>query len=266
MAGRRLANEFRDIPDVSSVELVTGKDIKNVYTIFYAQHKNFFRNNPRGFGLWLWKPFIVLQKLLDLPKNDLLLYLDAGCQTNFQNRASIERWYDYLDITRKEDSLFMKLRHGQFGIEDLSEFAWSKAKLIKKFNLDYENLESPQVQAGILFLKNTDSIRDLISEWLELCIENNYSLLDSTTEKEHERFIAHRFDQSIFSLLVKQQHRFTIPDETSFDNLLNIPNYPILALRNRTGANILRNNYIDRLIVRLSEAEQTYTNSKSLRF
>ena len=35
-------------------------------------------NTERGFGLWTWKPMIILHELKKLKANEVLFYIDAG--------------------------------------------------------------------------------------------------------------------------------------------------------------------------------------------
>ena len=45
---------------------------------------SFFKDNPkitsykRGFGLWLWKPYLILKAMDNLNDGDILFYVDSG--------------------------------------------------------------------------------------------------------------------------------------------------------------------------------------------
>ena len=41
----------------------------------------------RGYGYWLWKPKIILQKLMQIKEGDILLFLDAGCHLNIYGKS-----------------------------------------------------------------------------------------------------------------------------------------------------------------------------------
>ena len=49
----------------------------------------------KGAGYWIWKPFIIYNKLLELNDNDFLIYLDAGCKINLNGR---NRYIKYLKM------------------------------------------------------------------------------------------------------------------------------------------------------------------------
>ena len=44
---------------------------------FFAKYRD-FAPNQRGYGFWLWKPYLINNKLQDLSNNDVLCYVDSG--------------------------------------------------------------------------------------------------------------------------------------------------------------------------------------------
>ena len=44
---------------------------------FFAKYRD-FAPNQRGYGFWLWKPFIIFETLKKLNDGDICLYCDAG--------------------------------------------------------------------------------------------------------------------------------------------------------------------------------------------
>ena len=44
--------------------------------------ESFVKEYVRGYGLWIWKPFIVKKVFEVFPDCELILYLDAGCELN----------------------------------------------------------------------------------------------------------------------------------------------------------------------------------------
>ena len=59
---------------------ITHRDLKYLKDtgFFYNYDKEIFKE--QGFGYWIWKPYIVYEKLKELNKNDILIYMDAGCE------------------------------------------------------------------------------------------------------------------------------------------------------------------------------------------
>jgi len=43
-------------------------------------NKELWYNSERGAGWWIWKPYIIYEKLKSMRDNDILVYFDAGCE------------------------------------------------------------------------------------------------------------------------------------------------------------------------------------------
>lgn len=242
-AGKRILKEALRSGYFSSVKIENMKSIKEENFNFWVEHKDFLTSSKKsvGFGNYLWKPFIVNKHLNSIPEGDALLYLDAGCHLNFKTQASISRFDEYIEIVDGQDSLATQLQNGTFGIDDLRERTWTSPSLAQELDVSEKNLDSNQIQAGILFLKNVELNRYLAAEWLKYSTLDRYRYLETEIWIDEEgKTCTSRFDQSIFSCLAKKYEITLIPDETYF-----YPNwfdsgsdYPIWAMRRRNGVNV----------------------------
>ena len=189
---------------------------------FWLKHSNFILNNPKGYGYWLWKPYIIMKTLEKMNDDDILLYCDAGCELNIKNLNNFN-----LLLNRTNNKLII----GTSAISN--DIRYTKMDINKYLNLlDYDILNINHMQATTLMIKKCDIIVSLINEWYNIC-SNNYNLIDDSPsiEKNYDNFHENRHDQSIFNILIKKY------------NLLNydmeIDNSPILTCRNRSGISIL---------------------------
>ena len=63
--------------------LSVGKfDTATIYTMndlddHFKEKNQYILNNKRGSGYWLWKPYIIFKKLLEIDENDILCYNDS---------------------------------------------------------------------------------------------------------------------------------------------------------------------------------------------
>lgn len=214
------------------------KKLKRKFPEFWAEHGQFISENRRGFGYWIWKPFLILQCLESLDDGAGLLYLDAGCHLNTRGFA-LKRLRQYMEMAWEQGILVTQLYDGEFGFESLSERAWTKKQLLDEFDLNEEQIETGQFQSGIIFIRNNAGNRRLIESWLELAKADNYRLLTGANlqEENYPEFVEHRFDQSILSALLKSAGINGIRDETYWpESWLNEgKNFPIWAIRNTTG-------------------------------
>jgi hypothetical protein len=96
-------------------------------------------------------------------------------------------------------------------------------------------MNSGQLVGGIFVLRKCQNTNNLINEYYDLC--QNYNLIDDSKSKlpNDPTFIAHRHDQSVFSILRKKRGTILIPDETWYENFMSIEaqSKPILATRIR---------------------------------
>lgn len=167
-------------------------------------HKDIF-NIKRGYGLWLWKPYIIYKTLTEVCKDgDFLFYGDGG-SFFFRNIKYIENSMGTDKIWVSHNSLV----EWQFTKKDVFD-------LMNCHGTNYEN--TAQAQGGFMYLIKSDDTLKFVKDWLNLC--ENMLLLhpDNLYSKEQNvpGFISHREDQSILSLLCKKNHIKLHQDPTQF--------------------------------------------------
>ena len=186
---------------------------------FWKQHSTFIENNKRGYGYWLWKPYIIKKTMESMNDGDCLLYLDCGCEIDISKKNAIN---DSLQIA-KNNYILCTSTH--------CDKAWTKMDLVVKLGMLNEiELNSPQIQSGALLFLVCDKTRNIVNEWYELGCD--YHNIDDTpsSEKNFDCFCDHRHDQSIISLLAKKNKLYNT--EYSLHSCINYS-------RNRTGNTIL---------------------------
>lgn len=219
----RLVNQSKAFP-FDKVIAYTDLDLKKSFPEFWEQHKDFILNNRRGFGYWIWKPFIILDTIKQMRSDDILVYLDCGCELNDKG---LSRFNDYIELVKTNNRML-------FHLEDKHlEWRWNKMDLVDHLGLKDKNVMlQPQAESGMQFYKCCDENIKLLEEYYKICC--NYNLIDDTPSKlvNHPYFIEHRHDQSVLSLLFKKYGYFTLFDETWPDTMKEEKStYPIWALR-----------------------------------
>jgi hypothetical protein len=149
----------------------------------------------RGFGYWLWKPYIIIEELKKLQPDEILLYLDSGDKPE-------KLLFDIINNHMlQNDNLFVNrgYKNGD----------WTKKDCFTLMNCDDEKYyNSVQLEAGIICLKNTDSNMDLLDDWFFYC-KNEQILTDSPNkfnEKNLDGFMDHRHDQSVLTNVVLKRN------------------------------------------------------------
>jgi len=221
-AVKRICNEALQFNIFDSIIGLTDLHLKN-HANFYTRHKQFMETNPRGYGYWIWKPYIVQQQLASMNENDILVYADAGCVMNING---VRRMHEYFEMVNNSEYgiLSFQLEH--------SEKTWSKMDLIEYLGV-HEHSNTNQCISGVFIIRKCKHTTDLVNKWYETCC--NYDLISDTpsVSKNDDSFIEHRHDQSVLSLLLKKHGSIIIDDETYFVNWNDGIDSPILAMRMR---------------------------------
>ena len=210
------------------------------------QIESFFKKGQkRLFGYACWKPEIILSYLNEIPENSILQYSDIGCFFNFKG---IKRLNDYIKITEENNILVFKYSEPNFNLKEnikfqvYYEFQYTKADAWKYLNIDSNSniLKTEQIWSGTMFFKNNSYVKKILNEWIDVCKINNLIDDNNSNEKNHENFIEHRHDQSIFSLICKKENVYCLSasecEWAEFENKrvwFHLDNYPILAKRDK---------------------------------
>jgi hypothetical protein len=117
-----------------------------------------------------------------MPENHILIYSDAGVE--FINNVSHI-------IDRMDEDIFF------FG-NNYNHIDWCKGDVLNTFKV-FE--DKKQVQASVIFFRNTQKVRDFVKEWLLYCqmpyfIDDSPSLFPNVST-----FQEHRHDQAILTCL-----------------------------------------------------------------
>ena len=190
----RLLAQAREFDCIAEVAVLTELDLD---AQFVQRFRAVLRKRVRGFGFYSWKPQVIQQSLRALPDGSLLVYVDGGSHLN---SAGEGRFKDYLQKCHSSETGILAFQ------THWTERNWTKGDLLDHFAVRDNPLvtETGQVQAGLLFLRNTAETRAFVDSWAKV-FWDNFSLADDTPSRSPnlEGFIEHRHDQSIFSLLAK---------------------------------------------------------------
>ena len=166
----------------------------NIEKDYYIKHKEIL-NTKRGNGLWLWKPYFIDKVLNECNDGDIVFYADSG--SFFVNRIN-----KLISSMRKDEKIW---------VSDcpLLESCFTKPVCFEKMKCNKSEIKnSNQIQGTFILLICCDESRKFVKEWLHFC--EDYELLSpegslSLDEERGVRFVVHREDQSILSLLCKKK-------------------------------------------------------------
>jgi hypothetical protein len=222
---KRIEKEAKESNFFDEIVIYTEKDIPG----FLNYHKYFIENNPKGYGNWIWKPYVTFKLLNKIEEGDILVYLDSGCTINKNGK---DRFDEYINLCINSE-----FKNVSFQYTKYMENQYTKKEVLNYFDLHKEHQNSGQLIGGIFVLQKCKFIQEMVKECLYSC--SKYNLIDNRIKNENERFVAHRNDQSIFSCIRKNNGTVSIKNECDLDGsgiekyLNKYDKYPFWATRLR---------------------------------
>ena len=220
-AGIRLANQVKELKLFDEIIVYTGDSLKTELE-FWNKHSKFITNNKKGYGYWLWKPYIINKTIKNMEDGDILMYLDCGTEIEIEEKD----WLKYCIEKVKTDKIIGTTAY------PCLEKGWNKMDLIVKLNMnDDKYLNTVQRQGGANIYLVCDDTRHLINEWYSIACD--YKNIDDSPSviPNLSSFSEHRHDQAIFSLLTK---KYDIYSDVNLDDKC------IKIYRNKNGISMLQ--------------------------
>lgn len=193
--------------------------------IFWNKHSKFINENRRGYGYYIWKPYIIMKTMQSLQDGDILLYLDSCCELHSSDKNYT--FDTYFKQVMKDKFIGSKAAKGRM------EKMYNKMDLINYLGLTNNScLENDQNQAGTNMFLVCSETRNLVNDWYNIACD--YHMIDDSASilPNSKEFIEHRHDQSIFSLLT---YKYNIKSDLSLHNCSNV-----YIVRNRTGKSLYK--------------------------
>jgi len=152
---------------------------------------NHILNDPKGAGLWLWKPYIINKALGNINDEDFLIYSDAASYYI----DKIQYLVDALVLSR-QDIMTFEL--------PLISRQWTKHETFVQMRCDKKGYEDEnQILASFILIKKCSFSVRFIEEYLDNCcdiVSISPNLFNKNISNPID-FISHREDQSILSIL-----------------------------------------------------------------
>ncbi|MDD9807022.1 MAG: hypothetical protein OXU34_01930 [Gammaproteobacteria bacterium] len=197
-AVRRVCREARAFGLFDGITGHTDESLRRDFPDFWKEHGAFIKaNKRRGYGCWLWKPFLILRHLQTMREGDILLYADAGCELNPHGR---QRLAEYLEMCTEHSVV-------TFHVAAQSEYPvkhWTKMDTILRLDPELQMMERAQHEGSVILLKKTEATINMAREWFAVCTGDNYRYLDDSESvtPNDGNFREHRHDQAILTLLL----------------------------------------------------------------
>lgn len=178
----------------------------------FAEKNKDILSARKGNGYYLWKPYFLNKAYKELKDGDYLIYTDAG--SIYVNKIQY-----LIDCMEKEEL-------------DIMVFSLEQEMLEKKYTkrdafliMDCDNTDftdTPQTIGGYVVLKKSYFVENFLAE--DLTYAQDYRMIteaENTLGKpNYDGFVAHRHDQSVWSLMSKKYKlkRFRDPSQFGLKN------------------------------------------------
>jgi hypothetical protein len=216
---RRIEKEARESKYFDTVTIYTQDNVPRI-----GEFREFIAKNRRGYGYWIWKPLVILDRMAHAAPDDIIVYADAGCST-CTNDTARKSWAEWLSLVETHPT-----HRISFEQEHMEE-TWTKMDLAARLGCadDPAIMKTGQRLGGLQMMRNTSENQALVQEWLStMSCENGKYITDApSTVKNASSFREHRHDQSVISLLMKLRGSAVTPAPW------RDPIHPILCLRKR---------------------------------
>ena len=209
-SAKRLLCQANDSKFYDKINIITSDKIDNILKSKIKILRS--EGRGRGFGYWIWKPYL-LKKIFDkINYGDIVNYVDIGCHIIKKNSVKFSQYLDFIEQDENWILPFQYHSNLDHNVENISfpnrdERKYTKGDLLEYFNF-YNNTkitDSPQFWAGCFFIKKTNLSIKFLDEWLSI-FDKNFQLIDDTPsiKKNLTGFQENRHDQSVYSLLCKK--------------------------------------------------------------
>lgn len=202
----RLASQAGECSIFDDIRIMTEESLDEA---FREEWKSLLRRGVRGYGYYVWKPYVIWKVLDSLPEGSTLFYCDAGSHINPKMKKKFEYYYQELS----KDKLGIKA----FPVSLIcyaSEKFWTKGDVFDYFDCrdNPKVTDSEQLESGHVFFRKSDAVLQFVKEWYGV-YKSDFSCVDDSISRNQNfnGFKENRHDQSIFSTLYKLKGGSPLP-------------------------------------------------------
>jgi hypothetical protein len=168
------------------------------HTKFYTAHRDIL-DAPRGAGYWLWKPYLILEKLTAVADGDFVIYWDCGRWSGYRFLRAVDPLLEWADTLGDGAMPGVSVPH--YGLNA----KWTKRDCFIYMDCDSERFwQHPQIQGTYSVWKKTRATTHFVATWLRYCCDPRI-ITDAPNTCGLDNlpgFVEHRHDQSVLTNLV----------------------------------------------------------------
>lgn len=184
----------------------------------------------RGWGYWVWKPFLAEYALDRIADGDCLWYIDAGCELNTtpEARTTMACWKARLF---EEGTLVLQ--------QEWREADWTKTDAAAAVGVQAEDMATGQLLAGIWAVRKSARTQAVVRAWHAYACNPHLLTDEPGFLRNAPTFREHRHDASLWSLVWKRAGVQPLTDCTwappHLDWSVVLRDVPVWARRSRAA-------------------------------
>ena len=158
----RILSQARESNFFNSVTRYSEADI----TELMSRHRiHFFARRKHGFGRFMWKPFVVLKRLQEVPYGDVVIYTDSGTHIDPSGKSKLDSYLQSMESSDKSLGVF----------ETSSKYkaiSFVRRVVVESYFPSFYSepgVSMNTVYAGLLLARKTPRVEEQMRDWLKLC-------------------------------------------------------------------------------------------------
>lgn len=192
---KRFLDQAEESGFFDSITLSSDKDVDPLM----KRHKlHFWIWRKRGFGFWIWKPFVIQKRLNQIPDGDFLVYADQGFHIQSSGKDILNEYIETLISSKSWIGVFS-------AGENYRPESFVKKESVMFYNPGfYQSGFGEYVYGGLLIIQNSDKARRAIDDWRMLC--ERFPILDPIPIKlfQHPAFIGQDGDNGYLPIVLSK--------------------------------------------------------------
>jgi hypothetical protein len=207
----RLKQSALDIGKVDEVITYSPSD----FTDSFKNGNGYVLSKPRGYGFWIWKPWIIRQAFNELEYGDVVLYSDAGLSVT----GDLSVLFEVAKNSKQYRVLFKLPAHG---VDAHKAKTWCKRDCFVLMNCDHKLYwESDMINGAVSLWVKTDDNIEILKEWSRYMKDPRIVTdeLNFCGKPNFLEFKDHRHDQSVLTLLSTKYDFEMFRDPTQFGEM-----------------------------------------------
>jgi hypothetical protein len=201
---KKICNFIDKIKLYNAYEFKKNKDLE--YLVKEFKYETALNPNTHLIGFLRWKPYIILQTLLESNDGDIIFYRDSNCHKYPQILSGVENTISTIDFVLKKSDIYIPIEN----YPKIKKKHNVKKEVFEHFEMHNNSmLESYLYNASIVICKKTDKTIQFMKDWLSYCLNDELINCNYGVD-QHPDFWWNTQEQAIMNLLIEKYNKLKL--------------------------------------------------------